>query len=182
MPDELKAAFRFLRSSPSFSLAAVLVLTLGIGASTAIFSVVDAVVLRGLPFDEHDRLVAIGERGAVQRRPPGDPRDPDALSSVAPQNYFDWSAQQQAFESMAAIASGWLTLHQPGTEPESLTPQRVTSRFFDVLRVRPAIGRTFTSDEEIAGRDRVVVLSDGVWRRRFGGDPSIIGTTIALDD
>ena len=113
MRNDLKAAFRFLRASPSFSVAAVLVLTLGIGASTAIFSVVDAVVLRGLPFDQHDRLVAVGERHPA-RRISRDTREPDAVSSAAPQNYLDWSAQQQVFDSVAAIASGWMTLREPG--------------------------------------------------------------------
>jgi putative ABC transport system permease protein len=182
MRDDLRAAFRSLRSSPSFTLAAVIVLTLGIGATTAIFSVVDAVVLRALPFDQHDRLVAVGERvqpSARFRRPEG---DPEALSYVAPQNYLDWVAEQRVFESIAAVASGWLTLREPGMEPESLVPQRVTASFFDVLRVRPSIGRPFTAANELAGRDRVAVLSDGLWRRRFGADPGIVGRLIALED
>jgi hypothetical protein len=137
MGDDLKAAFRSLSSSKTFTAVALIVLALGIGASTAIFSVVDAVVLRGLPFDDHDRLVAVGER-----RPPGlvtDPnRDPQALSSAAPQNYLDWAAQQQVFESMAAMAGGAFTLREPGAEPEDLRSQRVTGGFFEVLRVRPA--------------------------------------------
>src|SRR5687768_16821222 len=127
MPDDLKAAVRSLRSSKGFTIAALVVLTLGVGATTAIFSVVDAVVLRGLPFDEHDRLVAVGERSVAS----ASARDPQALASVAPQNYLDWAAQQNAFESIAAIASGWLTLREPGAEPESLVPQRVTAGFFD---------------------------------------------------
>jgi putative ABC transport system permease protein len=179
MRDDLKAAFRSLRSSKTFTAVALIVLALGIGASTAIFSVVDAVVLRGLPFDEHDRLVAVGER-----RPPGrlDPdRDPDALSSAAPQNYMDWAAQQQVFESMAAIAGGSFTLREPGAEPEDLRSQRVTAGFFNVLRVRPAIGRAFTTENEVDGRHRVAVLSDALWRRRVGGDPGVVGRTIPLE-
>jgi putative ABC transport system permease protein len=182
MRDDVKAAFRGLRSSKGVTIAALVVLTLGIGATTAIFSVVDAVVLRALPFDEHDRLVAVGER-----RTPGSASaisggEADAFGFVAPQNYVDWAAEQQVFESMAAIASGWLTLRQPGLEPESLVPQRVTAQFFDVLRVKPAIGRVFRSESEVAGRDRVAVLSDALWRRRFGGAPEIVGRTIVLDD
>jgi hypothetical protein len=120
MHDDLKAAFRSLRSSRTFTAVALIVLALGIGAGTAIFSVVDAVVLRGLPFDEHDRLVAVGERR--QRSPTADPaRDPYALSSIAPQNYMDWAAQQQVFEGMAAVAGGGLTLREAGAEPEDLT-------------------------------------------------------------
>ena len=181
MRDELKAAIRSLNASKTFTAVALVVLTLGIGASTAIFSVVDAVVLRGLPFDEHDRLVAVGER-----RPPGktaDPtRDPDAISSAAPQNYLDWKAQQQVFESMATIAGTSFTLREPGAEPEDLRAERVTSEFFTVLRVQPAIGRPFTTENEVDGRHLVAVLSDGLWRRRFGGDPGIIGRTIPLQN
>jgi putative ABC transport system permease protein len=180
MHDDLKAAIRSLGSSKSFTIVALMVLTLGIGASTAVFSVVDAVALRGLPFDEYDRLVAVGER-----RPPDktlDPtRDPDALTSAAPQNYLDWKSQQQVFESMAAIAGGSFTLREPGAEPEDLPAQRVTSEFFNVLRVQPAIGRAFTAENEVEGREKVVVLGDGLWRRRFGGDPSIVGRTIPLE-
>src|SRR5687768_4770513 len=129
MHDDLKAAIRSLKSSKTFTAVALIVLALGIGASTAIFSVVDAVVLRGLPFDEHDRLVAVGER-----RPPGvrpDPnRDTQAISSAAPQNYLDWAAQQQVFESMAAYAGAAFTLRDPGAEPEDLRGQRTTADFF----------------------------------------------------
>src|SRR3954469_7837987 len=124
MRDDLKAAIRSLRSSKDVAGAALVVLMLGIGATTAIFSVVDAVVLRSLPFDEHDRLVALGQR---QASTPISPDDADRLGYVAPQNYIDWADQQQVFESIAAIASGWLTLHRPGAEPESLVPQRVTA-------------------------------------------------------
>ena len=182
MHDDLKAAFRSFRSSTGFTIAALIVLTLGIGATTAIFSVVDAVVLRGLPFDEHDRLVAVGERRAASAQASRPTGDPDALTFVAPQNYLDWAGQQQVFESLAAIASGWLTLHEPGTQPESLVPQRVSADFFSVLRVSPAIGRPFTAENEVTGRDRVAVLSDGLWRRRFGADPGIVGRLVALED
>ena len=157
MLDDLTASFRSLRSSPTFTVVALIVLALGIGASTAIFSVVDAVVLRGLPFDEHDRLVAVGERRAP--RPgafsPGPVADPVAVSASAPQNYMDWAAQQQVFESMAAIAGGALTLREPGAEPEEVRAQRVTAGFFDVLRERPVMGRAFTSAHEVQGQHQV---------------------------
>ena len=179
MSGDLHTALRSLRSSKGFTVPALIVLTLGIGATTAIFSVVDAVVLRGLPFDEHDRLVAVGERSRQAASPDA---DPEALTSVAPQNFRDWTEQQQVFESMAAIASGWLTLREPGAEPESLVPQRVTAEFFSVLRVRPALGRAFTAEHELEGRSRVAVLSDGLWRRRFGADPQIVGRVIPLED
>ena len=183
MLDDLTASFRSLRSSPTFTVVALTVLALGIGASTAIFSVVDAVVLRGLPFDEHDRLVAVGERrtprpGAFSPAPAA---DPVAVSASAPQNYMDWAAQQQVFEAMAAIAGGALTLREPGAEPEEVRAQRVTAGFFDVLRERPVMGRAFTSAHEVQGQQQVVVLSDALWRRRFGGDPEIIGKSIPLE-
>ena len=186
MADDLKAAFRSFKSSKTFTVVALLVLMLGIGASTAIFSVVDAVVLRGLPFDEHDRLVAVGQRhqpgGGSASRIPVDPnRDPLQLSSAAPQNYMDWAAQQQVFESIAAIAGGAVTLREPGAEPEDLRSQRVTSDFFKVLRVQPALGRGPAADEEVDGRHRVAVLSDPLWRRRFGADPTIVGRAIPLE-
>jgi predicted permease len=180
MRDDLKAAWRSLLSSKTFTAVALIVLALGIGASTAIFSVVDAVVLRGLPFDEHDRLVAVGER-----RPPGPfadlSRDPQMVLATSPQNYADWVAQQQVFDSIAAIAGGAFTLREGGAEPEDLRAQRVTAPFFDVLRVKPALGRAFTADNEVDGRHRVAVLSDGLWRRRFGGDPSLVGRVIPLE-
>jgi putative ABC transport system permease protein len=179
MLDGLRTAFRSLRGSRSVTTPALIVLALAIGASTALFSVVDAVVLRRLPFDQQDRLVAIGERQSETRRTPGETA---ALSLVAPQNYLDWVEQQQVFESVAAIASGWLTLHQAGGQPESLVPQYVTPRFIDVLRAHPAVGRTFTADDQASGRDRVAVLSDGLWQRVFGADPQIVGKTITLDN
>jgi len=181
--DDLKTSFRSLRSTPTFTLVALLVLTLGIGATTAIFSVVDAVVIRALPFDEHDRLVALGERRTPR---PGDILtttnvDPAAVSSAAPQNYQDWAAQQQVFESIAAIASGAFTLQEPGAEPEELRAQRVTAGFFQVLRAQPLMGHAFSVDTEIEGRHRVAVLSDGLWRRRFHADPDIVGKAIPLE-
>ncbi len=180
MRADLIAAIRSLRASKTFTTVALLVLALGIGASTAIFSVVDAVVLRGLPFDEHDRLVAVGER----RPPPAEPdpsRDPSALTSVAPQNYLDWAAQQDVFESFAATAGAGYTLYEPGSGPEDLRALRATADFFKVLRIAPVIGRPFTVENEVEGRNHVVVLSDSLWRRRFGGDPGVIGQTIPLE-
>ena len=185
---DLRDAVRALRATPGFTDRCALVLTLGIGATTAIFSVVDAVVLRGLPFDEHDRLVAVGERGTFGGgkrpgpAPGGGTADPQAIRGVQPQNYLDWIVQQQVFESMAAVSDATPTLRLPGAEPEELVAQRVTASFFDVLRIRPTIGRPFTADNEVDGRHRVAVLSDAFWHSHFGADPSIVGRTIPLDD
>lgn len=182
MRDDFRAAFRSLKSSKTFTIVALTVVALGIGASTAIFSVVDAVVLRGLPFDEYDRLVAVGERHEPNPDfPPPPNADPRALSSSSPQNYVDWAARQQVFESMAAVAGISFVLREPGTEAEEVRGQRVTGQFFDVLRERPSIGQAFTAANEVEGRNKVVVLSDGFWRRRYGADPGIIGKTVAFE-
>jgi putative ABC transport system permease protein len=188
---DLRQALRALRTAPGFTFAALLVLVLGIGASTAIFSVVDAVVLRGLPYDDASQLVAVGERNAGGKSgklpagfpaPPGmDVRDPLALSQVRPQNYFDWVDRQRVFESIAAMAFAELTLVAPDGHVEALAVQRVTANFFDVLRIRPALGRAFTADREIDGNHRVAVVGNGFWHRRFGGDPKIVGQSISLD-
>jgi putative ABC transport system permease protein len=178
--SDLRDALRTLRAAPGFTVPALVVLTLGIGSSTAIFSVVDAVVLRALPFDEHDRLVAVGERRQRSLTAQLSP-DPEALAPIAPQNYMDWAGQQKVFESMSAFAYGAFTLREPGGEPEELRTLRVTAAFFDVLRVRPAMGRVFSAENEIDGKNRLSVLSDGLWRRRFGADPLIIGRTIPLE-
>ena len=182
MRDDLKAAFRSLTSSKTFTAVALIVLALGIGASTAVFSVVDAVVLRGLPFDESEKLVAVGERRRVTPNVLVDPnRDPLSISSAAPQNYADWAARQQVFQSIAAIAGRAFTLKEQGNEPEELQAQLVTASFFDVLRARPGLGRAFGAESEVDGNHRVVVLSDGLWRRRFGANPDIIGQLIPLE-
>ena len=152
---------------------AIIVLALGIGASTAVFSVVDTVVLRALPFDEHHRLVAVGERRLT--------RASARLFSVAPQNFMDWRERQRAFDGLAAIASASFTLQEPGAAPEELLAQRVSSDFFDVLHVAPLMGRAFSVDEEIDGRHRVAIISHGLWQRRFGGVPDIVGTAMPLE-
>ena len=182
MRDDIRAAFRSLSSSKTFTVVALLVLALGIGASTAIFSVVDAVVLRGLPFDEHDRLVAVGQRRVPSpNEPVRSDQDPEAVSSAAPQNYVDWAARQDVFESIAAIAGINFVLREPGAEAEDLRGQRVTAGFFDVLRVEPRIGRRFRSENETEGQHLVAVLGHDLWTRRFGADPNIVGKMIHLE-
>ena len=133
------AALRALRASAAFTAVALVVLALGIGASTAVFSMVDAVVLRGLPFDEHDRLVAVGTR----RPPPvgDDPaRDPQQLFTTSPQDFMDWDQRQQVFASLAATTTSFVTLREAGGEPEDLRALRATADTFEVLRNRPGPG------------------------------------------
>ena len=168
-----------------------MVLTLGLGAITAIFHRRRR-VLRGLPFEDADRLVAVGERpsgppkgkgmpGAPIGPPVADASDPLGLTRLQPQNYLDWVAQQQVFESIAAVADLGEFTFLAGGEPENLNAHRVTASFFDVLRVRPALGRAFTIEHETDGRQRVAILSDAFWRRRFGADPNVIGRALTLD-
>jgi putative ABC transport system permease protein len=169
---DVRHAVRALRAAPGFTGVALVILTLSIGASTAIFSVVDAVILRGLPFDEGDRLVAVGERIVK-----GSSTGRDALNLVAPQNFLDWRAQQDVFTGLAAAVNDVsISLKREGQgEPETLRSQMVTASFFSVLRAMPLIGRPFTSDNEVDGRARVAVISYGLWQRRFGGASDILG-------
>jgi predicted permease len=195
---DLRHAFRALRATPSFTLGALLVVALGTGATTAIFSVADAVALRPLPFPEPDRIVAVGvradpavggSRGELQGpRPMGGmpgarPPEPDALMSITTaQDYLDWEDRQQVFEAMAALSGiGDYVFQPPGAEPELVKGDRVTARFFDVLRVRPMLGAAFTSRNEVAASDRVVVVSHAFWQRHLGRDPAAVGRSLALN-
>ena len=169
LAQDVVHAVRSFRSAPGAPLIALAVLTLGIGATTAIFTVVDAVILRGLPFDAGDRLVAVGRFSDSTGRAVGD---------TAP-DFLDWRAKQDVFQHFAASTSANFTLRSGGTgDPETLLALRATADLFPLLRVVPAIGTTFTAEHEIAGRDRVVVISDRLWRRRFGADPAIAGRTV----
>ena len=175
MRDDLKAAFRSLRKSPTFTAVALAVLALGIGAGTAVFSVVDAVVLRALPFDEHDRLAVVLEH---------DPSGKDVFGggTTTSQTYLDWRRMQEGFDGLAAVASTSFRLHTETGEPADARGYRVTWEFFPMLRVAPVYGRTFRAEDEIEGQHRVVILSDGFWQRRFGGDPGAVGKTIELNE
>ena len=175
MRDDLKAAYRSLRQSPTFTTVALTVLALGIGAATAVFSVVDAIVLRGLPFDQHDRLAAVLEY---------DPSGKSIFGSgfTTSQMYLDWRARQEAFEGLAAVSNTSYRLKNESGEPADARAIRVTHEFFPVLRVQPLLGRVFGPDDEIQGRHKVAILSHGFWQRRFGGAPDVIGKTIELNE
>jgi putative ABC transport system permease protein len=169
---DVRTAVRALRATPGFTITALIVLTRGIGATTAIFSVVDAVVLRGLPFDESDRLMSIGERLSSTGQ---------VVTAEAAPNYFDWR-HASAFDGIAAVAYGdsGYVLRRPAGAVRIRT-KRVTHELFSVLRVAPLLGRTFTADEEEDGRERVAVISFGFWQQEFGGDPDVVGRTMTLD-
>jgi predicted permease len=165
-------AVRSLRATPAFTSVALAVLTLSIGATTAIFSVVDAVIIRGLPFDESDRLVTVGELNINDG-------STSSLNRAAPQNFLDWRDRQDVFTGLAAVGYAEISLKAEGNAlPENLRAQRVTADFFSVLRAAPFLGRSFTSDNEVEGRAHVAVISYGLWQRRFGGTPDVLGAQL----
>jgi len=172
---DIVTAFRSLRASRGFTLVAFTVLGLGIGAGTAIFSVVDAVVLRGLPFDEHDRLGVVYENDTKRSVTFG-------LGNITPQTYLDWRRLQQPFQQLAAVGSTQFRLKTESGEPADARAQRVTPEFFPVLRVAPLLGRPFNANDEIEGQHKVAILTYGFWHRRFGGAPDVVGKTIDLSD
>ena len=167
-------AVRVLRKSPTYTAVALTVLALGIGSATAIFSIVDAVVLRGLPFDEHDRLVAALEGGTDASEMLG--------GATTPQTFLDWRAQQQVFEGLAAVSGRVFSLRDAEGHHLPVRAIRMTADLLRVLRVAPMLGRSFMAAEESFGRHRVAILSHGLWQRRFGGDPQVVGKTITLDE
>ena len=168
--QDLRYGVRMLMKQPGFTLIAVVTLALGIGANTAIFSVVNAVLLDALPYREADRLVMVWERS--QRR---------VQNVINLGNFFDWQTQTKSFEDMAAFADFRTSLTGDG-EPLEVPAQICTDNLFKVLGVQPVLGRAFTPDDSRPGQDNVVVLSYGLWQRRFGGDPTVIGRKIMLNN
>ena len=168
---DVRYSLRLLTKSPAFTAIAVATLALGIGANTAIFAAVDAMLIRTLPYADADRVVLIWEDNTAAGFPHNTP---------APGNYSDWKRLQRSFTGIAATrgASGSVTSDGP---PEQLLGRRVSQNFFDVLGVRPAIGRAFTEEEDRVSAP-VIVISDGLWRRRYGGDRAILGRTILMND
>ncbi|MGH9666983.1 MAG: ABC transporter permease, partial [Bryobacteraceae bacterium] len=166
---ELRYAARTLRKSPGFTAAAVGVLALGIGANTAIFSVVNAVLLRPLPFQDPDRLVMVWEHHVG-----------GSSTNVAnPVNFVAWQARNRVFEHMATFVEVPVDLAGEG-EPEEVTGMAASADFFSILGVQPLLGRTFAIGEDRTGHNHVAILSHELWQRRFGGDPKIIGKPLAL--
>jgi putative ABC transport system permease protein len=168
--NDLKFAARQLTRSPGFTAVALVTLAIGIGACAAIFSVVNGVLLRPLAFPESDRVVAIQETFL--------PRLPQF--SVASGKYFVWQEQSHSFESLAAYGGGNYNLTGAG-EPERLLGLRVTANMLATYRVQPLLGRSFTAEEDTPGKNQVAILSHGLWQRRFGGRPEVLGSTIQLD-
>jgi putative ABC transport system permease protein len=172
MITDMRYGLRMMRKHTGFTAVAVLTLALGIGATTAIFSVVYAVVLRPLPFPESERLVAIWKH---------QPRYGSNHSPLPASVHRDIKAQNTVFEDVAIFRdTGSFNLTGQG-EPERLVRSGIAANLFPLLRVKPALGRGFTEDEDEIGHDRVVILSHGLWRRKFAGDPKIIGKTIRIE-
>lgn len=170
--QDLRYALRVLFKNRSFTIVALIVLSLGIGANSAIFSFVNAIILRSLPYADADRLVRIYSVS------PG--KEIRTFTSSYP-DFVDWKNNSQAFEDMGAWARGNVTL--TGTDnPERFDTALITPGFFSVLGVKPERGRLFTAEDDKAGNNQVIVLSNGVWQRRFGSDPNIIGKPFTLED
>ena len=173
MTKDLRRAVRALRATPGFTIVVLLVLTLGIGATTAIFSVVDGVALRGLPFWRADRLMDVTEINPTNKGLAG--------GSVAAPDFEDWRAQQDVFEDLAAVQGVTGFVVRDNGAPEDLRTWMVSASLFSLLRVSPALGHAFTAANQVQGNDQVAILSDGLWRRRFGADPNIVGKTLIVD-
>ncbi|MCI0538672.1 MAG: ABC transporter permease, partial [Verrucomicrobiales bacterium] len=162
---DLKFAFRQLLKNPGFTAVAVLTLALGIGANTAIFSVINGVLLRPLQYRQPDRLVTLLHEGR---------------SPVAPADFLDWRAQNQSFEAMAA-AEAWGGTLAGGDRPEAVFGIRFGQGMFEILGVPPLTGRTFQPADFKPGNNHVLVLGYALWQRRFGGDASVLGKTLPLN-
>jgi predicted permease len=170
--QDIKYAARVLRKSPGFAFFGITVLALGIAANTAIFSIADTVLLRPLPYRDPGRLMMVWEDGSSY----GFPRD-----TPAPGNFSDWRARNHVFTDVAAYSADDLNLTGDGS-PEKLTADAVSSNFFSVLGVSPVLGRDFRTEDNVPGAPGVAILCNGLWRRRFGGSPGIVGETMQLND
>jgi putative ABC transport system permease protein len=170
--QDVRYAWRVMSRTPSFAIAVVSVLALGIGANTTIFSIVNAVLLRPLPFEEPERLVEI-----FTVPPGGTPSD------VSPGKFYDWQRDARSFDGMALYRCCGLKFALTGASgARTVSATAVTAGFFEILRNRPALGRVFRPEEDIPAGKHVVVLSDRFWKTEFGGDPNILGRTVRLSD
>jgi putative ABC transport system permease protein len=172
---DLRYAFRVMSRTPSFAVAVVSVLALGIGANTTIFSIVNAVLLRPLPFEEPERLVRIFTRT---------PGPGSRLFELSPGKFYGWQRDAQSFEGMAMYqCCGFRELALAGTgTARTVRATAVSAGFFEIVRARPALGRVFRQEEDTPGGKYVVILSDRFWRTEFGGNPDVIGRTVKLND
>jgi putative ABC transport system permease protein len=167
--QDIKYGVRMLLKNPAISVIVILALALGIGANTAIFSVVNTVLLNPLPYDQSDQLVFLNEKSAVL----------DEMSISYP-NFQDWRTQTQSFEKIGVVNYGSYNLTSSG-EAERIVTGQASADLFAVLRVNPLMGRLYTNDEDQPGGPPVAILSYALWQRRFGGQASILNQTITLN-
>ena len=174
--QDLRFGARMFVKNAGFAAAAVITLALGIAANTVIFSVMNATILKAPNFPESERLVLVWETFG---------KGPDNLNIVSAPNYWDFQRQNHVFEDIAIFDSAGrgynLSAAGESREPEQVSGLRVSASFFPVLGVRPLLGRVFLPEEEIRGKDHEVILSYGLWTRRFAGDPALVGKTIKVD-
>ena len=171
LAQDIRYGVRMLRKSPGFTSLVVLILALGIGANSTIFSTVNALLLRPLPYPQSDRLVYV-----IDSNPKlGWPR-----FSASPANFLDWRDRSHSFEQMVALGQDVSNVIVRDL-PEQWTGQAATQGFFAALKVNPSLGRAFNDDDFVTGKNHVIVLSDGLWRSAFGADPNVIGLNISLD-
>ena len=170
--DDVRYALRVFAKAPGFTLVAIVTLALGIGANTAIFTVVNSLLIRPLPYAAPDRLVMVWQ----DYRARGGPADEWAT----PGNYADWRRATDIFEALAVL-TGWRPTLTGGAEPEPIAGEQVSHEYFAVLGVTPALGRDFTQSDDVPNARRVAIVSHGLWVRRFGGDPNVVGRTITLN-
>jgi putative ABC transport system permease protein len=170
--QDIRYGLRMLAKNPGFTTVAALTLALGIGANTAIFSVVSAVMLRPLPYEDPDRLVTLWERKAEV----GDERNPPSAANIV-----DWRAGSRSFEGIA-LYNGHGQFNLSGNEsPERVAGASISANLFEVLKLAPRLGNAFTAQQDQPGRNQVVILSDGLWRRRYRQDPGVVGKTITIN-
>jgi putative ABC transport system permease protein len=173
LAHDIRIGLRAIRNAPGFAVTAMVTMALGIGATTAVFSVADAMLWKPIPLPHLETLAV------VLGRVPDDPRD---WTDTTPADVADIRRESASFSSFASWDTGLANIAGPGGEPERVEQALVTANFFDVLGVQPQRGRGFQPGEDQPGREREVVLSDALWKRRFGGDPGLIGKSIRLDD
>src|SRR5262245_25132648 len=165
--QDVRYGWRMLLKKPGFTIVAALALALGIGANSAIFSIINAIVFKPLPFDDLDRIVAVWEKA------PGQGAERITVSVA---NYLDWREQSNSFENLA-IFMYWSANLSGADTPERVRGYQVSPNLLDVLGVKVALGRNFLSDEDQPGKDNVVILTHGLWQRNFGGDSKVVGRT-----
>ena len=169
--NDLRYTVRLLRKSPLFTLAVVLTVALGIGANTAIFSVVNAVMLRPLPFADPDRLIWVAERNDTLKLP--------TFATSIP-NYLSWKEQALAFEPLGAFGYASFNLTGRG-DPEQFTGGTISPSLLPLLGIRPVAGRAFRDGEDRPGAPKVAMISEWLWKRRFGADPALVGRSLTLN-